>query len=50
MNKVVTKSVKIEHDIWHKARVKALGQGLTMQDLVAKLLTKYLDSQKKGGK
>lgn len=41
MNKV-TKSIKIDPELWHKARVKALGQNMTLQDLIAKLLTEYL--------
>ncbi len=44
---VVTKSVKIDPELWHKARVKALGERMTLQDLIAKLLTEYL--KKKGG-
>jgi hypothetical protein len=45
--KKVTKSVQIDPELWHKARVKALAENMTLQDLIAKLLKEYL---KKGGK
>ncbi len=45
--KKVTKSIRIDPDLWHKARVKALGEKMTLQDLIVKLLTEYL--KKKGG-
>ena len=45
---MVTKSIRIDPDLWQQARAKALAEGMTMQDLVAKLLTDYL--KKKGGK
>ena len=38
----VTKSIRIDPDLWHKARVKALSERMTLQDLVAVLLTEYL--------
>ena len=44
---IVTKSIRVEPDLWRKARSKALADGMTMQDLITKLLTEYL---KKGGK
>lgn len=44
----VTKSIKMDPELWQKARGKALGEGMTMQDLVTRLLTEYLE--KKGGK
>lgn len=47
MNKVA-KAIRIDPDLWQQARAKALGQGMTMQDLITKLLTEYL--KKKGGK
>ena len=43
----VMKSIRIDPDLWHKARVKALAKGMTLQDLITKLLTEYL--KKKGG-
>jgi hypothetical protein len=46
--KKVTMSVKVNPDLWHKARVKALGENKTMQALIDDLLTNYL--KKKGGK
>jgi hypothetical protein len=42
----VTKSLKIDPELWHRARVKALSENMTLQELIVKLLT-YL---KKGGK
>jgi hypothetical protein len=44
---IVTKSIRVDPELWHKAKVKALTEKTTMQDLIAKLLTEYL---KKGGK
>lgn len=44
----VTKSIRIDPELWHKARVKALSENMTLQDLIAELLTEYL--HKKGGK
>ena len=44
---IVTKSIRVDPELWHKAKVKALIEKTTMQDLIAKLLTEYL---KKGGK
>ena len=44
----VTKSIRIDPELWHKARVKAMAERKTMQDLIAELLTQYL--AKKGGK
>jgi len=43
----ITKSIRIDPGLWHKARVKALSEKTTMQDLITRLLTEYL---KKGGK
>ena len=45
--KKVTKSIRINPDLWHKARVKALADKMTLQDLITKLLMEYLN--KKGG-
>jgi hypothetical protein len=45
---VVNKSVRVEAELWQKARAKALGEGKTMQTLIKDLLTAYLN--KKGGK
>jgi predicted HicB family RNase H-like nuclease len=42
----VSKSVRIDRDLWQQARAKALSEGKTMQDLIAELLKAYL----KGGK
>jgi len=43
----VAKSIRIDPELWRKARAKALTSRLTMQDLIEKLLSDYL---KKGGK
>ena len=45
--KLVTKSIRIDPELWHEARVKALSERMTLQELIAKLLTEYLE--KKGG-
>ena len=45
---MVTKSIKIDPKLWHKARVKALSENMTLQQLIAKLLMKYLGES--GGK
>ena len=45
--KLVTKSVKIDPELWHRARVKALSEKLTLQELLPKLLKQYLEE--KGG-
>jgi hypothetical protein len=44
----VTKSIKIDPELWHKSKVKAMSEHKTMQDLIRDLLTEYL--KKKGGK
>ena len=38
----VTKSVRVDPDLWRKARAKALAEGMTLQDLITKLLREYL--------
>jgi predicted HicB family RNase H-like nuclease len=43
----ISKSIRIDPELWHKAKVKALTERITMQDLITRLLTEYL---KKGGK
>jgi macrodomain Ter protein organizer (MatP/YcbG family) len=47
----VTKSLKIDPEVWHRARVKALSENMTLQELIVKLLTEYLgEGKKKAGK
>jgi len=47
----VIKSVKIDPELWHRARVKALSENMTVQQLIVKLFTEYLgEGKKKGGK
>jgi predicted HicB family RNase H-like nuclease len=41
------KTIRVDPDLWRRARAKALNEKTTMQDLITKLLTEYL---KKGGK
>jgi hypothetical protein len=43
----VSKSIKIDPELWHEARVKAMRERMTLQKLIAKLLTEYLEE--KGG-
>ena len=40
--KLVTKSIRIDPDLWHRARVKAMADRETLQDLIARLLQEYL--------
>ena len=46
----VTKSIRIDPKLWRRARVRALGEGRTIQDLVADSLRKYLAEKKAGRK
>ena len=39
---IVSKSVRIDEELWHKARVKAMAERKTMQDLITELLRQYL--------
>ena len=50
MEDKVTKSIRMDPELWHKAKVKALSEKTTMQELISKLLTEYLKPGKKGGK
>jgi hypothetical protein len=42
----VTKSIRIDPKLWRRARVRALGEGRTIQDLVADSLRRYLAEKK----
>ena len=46
----VTKSIRIDPKLWRRARVRAVGEGRTIQDLVADSLRKYLAEKKAGRK
>jgi hypothetical protein len=46
---MVSKSIRVNPELWHKARVKALSENMTMQDLVEMQLKIYLKKSKKGG-
>jgi len=39
---IVSKSVRIDEELWHKARVKAMAEKKTMQYLITALLRQYL--------
>ena len=41
----VTKSIRIDPELWHRARVKALSEKMALQDLIAKLLKEYLKEE-----
>lgn len=43
----VSKSVRIDEDLWHRAKVKAMAERKTMQELITELLQEYLE--KRGG-
>ena len=43
---MVEKSIRVDPGLWHKARVKALAEGMTMQDLIEKLLMEYLKNRR----
>ncbi len=40
---LVPKSIKIDPELWHEARVNAMTERMTLQELIAKLLTEYLE-------
>ena len=42
----VTKSIRVDPELWHKARVKALSEKMALQDLIARLLKEYLKEKK----
>ncbi len=43
--KGVAKTIRIDPELWHKARVKALTRGMTLQDLISKLIREYLGKE-----
>ena len=42
---LVTKSIKVDPELWHKARVKALSKKMTLQELIPRLLKQYLEDE-----
>ena len=42
---VVTKSIKVDPELWHRAKVKALSEKMTLQELIPKLLKQYLGEE-----
>ena len=47
---IVTKSIRVDPDLWRQVRSKAVGEGMTMQDLITRLFLDYLKEGKKGGR
>ena len=45
MENLVPKTIRIDPKLWHKARVKALSENMTLQDLILKLLEGYLGKE-----
>jgi hypothetical protein len=45
MENLVPKTIRIDPTLWHKARVKALSENMTLQDLILKLLEGYLGKE-----
>ena len=45
MENLVSKTIRIDSNLWHKARVKALSENMTLQDLILKLLEEYLGKE-----
>ena len=45
MKNLVPKTIRIDPTLWHKARVKALSENMTLQDLILKLLEVYLGKE-----
>lgn len=45
MENLVPKTIRIDPILWHKARVKALSENMTLQDLILKLLEEYLGKE-----
>ena len=43
--KIVAKTIRIDSNLWHKARVKALSENMTLQDLILKLIKRYLGKE-----
>ena len=45
MENLVPKTIRIDPTLWYKARVKALSENMTLQDLILKLLEGYLGKE-----
>gem|GEM_PF-4863232 len=41
------KNIKVDPDLWLKARAKALVEGMTIQQLITKLLKEYVEGKKR---
>ena len=41
------KNIKVDPDLWLKARAKALVEGMTLQELITKLLKDYVEEKKR---
>ena len=45
MGKIGTKSVRVDPELWERAKDKAKYEGMTMQGLITVLLRKYLKTK-----
>jgi len=45
MGKIGTKSVRVDLELWEKAKAKAKYEGMTMQGLITVLLRNYLKTE-----
>lgn len=41
------KNIKVDPDLWLRARAKALVEGMTLQELITKLLKDYVEGKRK---
>jgi predicted HicB family RNase H-like nuclease len=41
------KNIKVDPELWRRARAKALVEGMTLQQLMTKLLKEYVEGKKK---
>ena len=42
---VISKSIRIDSELWHRAKVKALSEKMTLQELITTLLRQYLGEE-----
>lgn len=45
MKNLVPKTIRIDPELWRKARIKAFSWNMTLQDLISKLLREYLEKE-----
>ena len=41
------KNIKVDPELWRKARARALVEGMTLQELMTKLLKEYVEGKKR---